>query len=172
MLKLSTLYMSVKWLIYDDVIKWKYFPRYWPFVRGIHRSPVKSPHKDQWRGALMLSLICVWINDWVNNREACDLRRYRAHYDVIVMLDTFQLDIPTVKSISHGGRSVLASPWTSTSWTPMKWPCLSWLACTMARVHRNLLLVTTSKYMEYRSICADHNNMKVQLIKILIICLL
>ena len=39
----------------------------------------------QWRGALMLSLICVWINDWVNNREAGDLRRYRAHCDVIVM---------------------------------------------------------------------------------------
>ena len=35
--------------------------------------------------ALMFSLICVWINDWVNNREAGDLRRYRAHYDVIVM---------------------------------------------------------------------------------------
>ena len=31
------------------------------------------------------SLICVWINGWVNNREAGDLRRYRAHYDVIVM---------------------------------------------------------------------------------------
>ena len=44
-----------------------------------------SPHKSQWRGALMLSLICVWINDWVNNREAGDLRRYSAHYDVIVM---------------------------------------------------------------------------------------
>ena len=33
----------------------------------------------------MLSLICVSINDWVNNREAGDLRRYHAHYDVIVM---------------------------------------------------------------------------------------
>ena len=189
----------------DDVIKWKHFPRYWPFVRGIHRSPVNSPHKGQWRGALMFSLIyariknkrlsthsrgwwfetlscslwrhrnevasevrhgwvssefyvlwprsslyqiaacrqlydrvlleptvpvstilfdyivrkhddvikwmcgeftgqrciprtkasdaellcfsliCVWINSWVNNREAGDLRRYRAHYDVTVM---------------------------------------------------------------------------------------
>ena len=28
---------------HDDVIKWKHFPRYWPFVRGIHRSPVNSP---------------------------------------------------------------------------------------------------------------------------------
>ena len=57
---------------HDDVIKWKHFPRYWSFVRGIHRSPVNSLHKGQWRGALMLSLICVWINGW-------------AHYDIIVM---------------------------------------------------------------------------------------
>ena len=70
---------------HDDVIKWKHFPRYWPLVRGIHRSPVNSPHKGQWRGALMFSLICTWIKDWVNNGEAGDLRRYRAHYDVIVM---------------------------------------------------------------------------------------
>ena len=52
---------------------------------GIHRSPVNSPHKGQWREALMFSLICAWINYWVNNREAGDLRRHRAHYDVIVM---------------------------------------------------------------------------------------
>ena len=71
---------------HDDVIKWKHFPRNWPFVRGIHRSPVNSPHKGQWRRALMFSLICVWINGGVNNREAGDLRRYRAHYDVTVML--------------------------------------------------------------------------------------
>ena len=70
---------------HDDVIKWKHFPRYWPFVRGIHRSPVNSPHKGQWRGALMFSLMCARINSWVNNREAGDLRRYRHHYDVIVM---------------------------------------------------------------------------------------
>ena len=70
---------------HDDVIKWKNFPRYWPFVRGIHRSPVNSPHKGQWRGALMFSLICDWINGWVNNREAGDLRRHRGNYDVIVM---------------------------------------------------------------------------------------
>ena len=72
-------------LLHDDVIKWKHFPRYWPFVRGIHRSPVNSPHKGQWCGALMFTLICARINGWVNNREAGDLRRYRAHCDVIVM---------------------------------------------------------------------------------------
>ena len=62
--------------------------RYWSFVRGIHRPPVNSPHKGQWRRALMFSLICVWINGWVNNREAGDLGRYHVHYDVIVMLKT------------------------------------------------------------------------------------
>ena len=34
-------------LSHDDVTKWKHFPRYWPFVRGIHRFPVNSPHKGQ-----------------------------------------------------------------------------------------------------------------------------
>ena len=34
----------------------------------------------------MLSLIYVWINDWVNNREAGDLRRHRVHYDATVMV--------------------------------------------------------------------------------------
>ena len=71
-----------------DVIKWKLFPRYWPFVWGIHLSPVNSPHKGHWRGALMFSLICVWINGWVNKREAGNLRRHRTHYDVIVMVVT------------------------------------------------------------------------------------
>ena len=71
--------------LHDDVIKRKHFPRYWPLVRGIHRSVVNSPHRGQWRGGLMLSLISAWINGWVNNREAGDLRRHRAHYDVTVM---------------------------------------------------------------------------------------
>ena len=70
---------------HDDVIKWKRFRRYWPFVRGIHRSPVISPHKGQWSGALMFPLICAWINGWANNREVGDLRRHRTHYDVTVM---------------------------------------------------------------------------------------
>ena len=70
---------------HNDVIKWKHFLRYWPFVRGIHRSPVNSPHKGQWPRALMFSLICAWIDAWVNSREAGDLRRHGVHYDVIVM---------------------------------------------------------------------------------------
>ena len=52
---------------------------------GNHRSPVNSSHKGQWRGAFVFSLICTLTNSWVNNRDASDLRRHRAHYDVIVM---------------------------------------------------------------------------------------
>ena len=74
----------VPWIL-DDVIKWKHFPRYWPYVRGIHRSPGNSPQKGQWRGALMFTLICVWINGCANNREAGDWRRCCAHYGVKVM---------------------------------------------------------------------------------------
>ena len=72
-------------LMHDDVIKWKHFPRYWSLVREIHRSPVNSLHKGQWRGALMFSLICVRIDGWVNNGEAGDLRHHRSHYDAIVI---------------------------------------------------------------------------------------
>ena len=52
---------------------------------SISMVPVNSPHKGQWRGALMFSLVYAWINDWVYNSEACDLRRHRGHYDVNVM---------------------------------------------------------------------------------------
>ena len=79
--------ISLNVIFHDDVIKWKYFPRYWPFVWGIHRLPVNTPHKGQWRRALMFSLICAWSNDWVNNGEAGDLIHHRAHYDVTVMIN-------------------------------------------------------------------------------------
>ena len=70
---------------HDDVIKWRHSPGYWPFVRGIHQSPVNSPHKDHWRGAWMFSLIYAWTNGLTNIRDAGDLRYHCAHYDVIVM---------------------------------------------------------------------------------------
>ena len=46
-------YSSMETNIDDDVIKWRHFSRYWPFVRGIYRPSMNSPHKGQWRGALM-----------------------------------------------------------------------------------------------------------------------
>ena len=130
---------SVHSFLHHDVIKWKHFPSYWPFVQGIHWSLVNSrdkagykiggrplicrgkkhlrtsafsgnPHlkvmgsgpyeaygpvpfwtsflhcKGQWHGALIFSLISTWINGWVNNCEAGDLRCYGTHYYVTVMM--------------------------------------------------------------------------------------
>ena len=67
----------------DDIIKWKHFPRYWPFVRGIHQSPVNSPHKGQWRRALTFSylhpnkrLSKQWWGWWFET-PSCPLWRHR-----------------------------------------------------------------------------------------------
>ena len=72
-------------ITHDDVIKWKHFSRYCPFMQVIHRSPVNSPHKSQWRGVLMFSVVCAWTNAWANNRNAGVLWRHCNHYDVSVM---------------------------------------------------------------------------------------
>ena len=69
------------------------------FGRGIHRLSVIFPHKSQWRGAMMYSLSCAWTIGWVNNRDAGDLRRHRAHYDVIVMCSS--LSISSVLQTRH-----------------------------------------------------------------------
>ena len=70
---------------YDDVIKWKHFLRYWPFVWGIHRSPPRGFPSQRWLGALMFPLTYAWINDWANNRAAGYLRRHSTHYNVTVI---------------------------------------------------------------------------------------
>ena len=101
---------------HDDVIKWKYFPRYWPFLRGIHRSPVKSPHIGQWRGDLMFSLICKWINGLVNNREAGDLRRHRAHYDVTLMIADQTLNLQNTRHTSLLGLWGVYCKYYRTHW--------------------------------------------------------
>ena len=81
---------DVTWLFFsirhDEVIKWKHFPCSWPFVQGIHRSPVNSPHKGQWRGTLRFSWICLCTNVWINNLDPSDLRWHHSHYDVTVMI--------------------------------------------------------------------------------------
>ena len=114
--------------LHYDVIKWKNFPRYWPFAREIHRSPVNSPHKGQWRGALMFPLIHVRINGWVNKREAGDLRRNHAHYDVTVMTwKYFRRHWPHVRG-STGNRWI---PLTKDQWreTSLFLLLLAWTSC-------------------------------------------
>ena len=91
--------------------------------------PVNSPHKDQRRGALMFSLICTWMNAWVNDREAGDLRLYRAHYDVTVM---------NIKRVTNSMVQILISScqwkliqirfgisWTSQNWFHANWTDLN-----------------------------------------------
>ena len=116
---------SVRHFIHDDVIKWKHFPRYWPFVRGIHRSPVNSPHKGQWRGALMFTLICARINGWVKNREAGDLRRYRPplwrHHNV-----------PHISQWRFP-HDIISKAWCKTTAFPL---LTHWEYCSLALSHR------------------------------------
>ena len=68
-----------------SIFLWKHLSRNWSFVKRIHRSLVDSPHKGQWRGALIFSLIFAWTNGWANNRDAGDLKRHRTHYDITVI---------------------------------------------------------------------------------------
>ena len=72
-------------VIHGHVIKWPHFLRYWSLVRGNHRLPVNSNTKASDADLWMFSLIWALINGWVNNREAGDLRRHRAHYGVSIM---------------------------------------------------------------------------------------
>ena len=65
---------------------------------GNSPAPVNSPHKGQWRGTLMFSLICAWINDWVNNHEAGDLRPHHGHYYVNVMSEKMKHKYPYHKT--------------------------------------------------------------------------
>ena len=86
----NKLYGFLSWLSLKTMASWwrhqmEAFSALLALCAGNHRSPVNSPHKGQWRGALIFSLICAWINAWVNNREAGDYRRHRAPYDVIVI---------------------------------------------------------------------------------------
>ena len=79
-----------KAVYHEDFMKWKHFPYDWPFAWGNHRWPMDSPHEGQWRGALVFSLMCAWKkqNGWANNRDASELSRHSAHYDITVMQPT------------------------------------------------------------------------------------
>ena len=77
---------SVVYMLHDDVIKWKHFLRYWPFVKestGHQWIPLTKASDAK---ALVFSVICAWTNGSASNdRVPGDLRRHHAHYDVTVM---------------------------------------------------------------------------------------
>ena len=68
---------------------------------GIHRSPVNSPHRGQWRGALKFSLIYARTNCWANHRDADDLRSHRAHYDVTVLETRISVTFGSMLSVAQ-----------------------------------------------------------------------
>ena len=87
--------ITVVWWNYDHFVNiswWRHgmetFSALLTLCAANYQSPVNSLHEGQWRGALIFSLICFCTNGWVNNRDAGDLRRNRAHYDVIVMWES------------------------------------------------------------------------------------
>ena len=71
---------------HDDVIKWKNFPHYWPFCMGNSLVTSEFPAQRPVTQSFDVFFICAWMNSWVNNREAGDLRCHHAHYDITVMI--------------------------------------------------------------------------------------
>ena len=62
--------------IYDyEIMTRKYFPRYWPFVRGFHQWPMGFPHK----GHGFFSFDVRLGRLLKNSRVSGDLRRYESH---------------------------------------------------------------------------------------------
>ena len=84
---------------------------------GNHRAPVDSPHKGQWREALMFSLSCNWTKDWANSRGAVGFGRHRAHYDVTVLHDDY---MPATVNVHPTHFKHLSLNWASLTW---KIPC-------------------------------------------------
>ena len=124
-----------------------------PTCAGNSPVPVNSPHKGQWRGALMFSVICVWINGLVNNREAGDLRRHRGHYHINVM---FISCLSFVQLIGH--QTTHKHTHTPLQWRHNGHDCLSnhqphdcWLNRLFRRTSKN-----TSK-LRVTGLCAGNS---------------
>ena len=101
-----------------------------PLWGGIHRSPANSPHKGQWRGPLMFSLLCAWTNGSANNRDAGDLQRHHTHYDVVVMVN-LDMDMQDIHSLFCGRYFHMKLPYLFSNFTEM-WSQWSnwWLSST------------------------------------------
>ena len=113
----------------DDVSKWKYFLRYWLFVRKIHRWLVDSPYKGQWCGAFLFSVIWAWAKVWANNRDAGNLRLHRTHYAVTVMVLNLFYDTSSLNMTTLTARYAIFQLCVNI-WTLREWPCIHFLKLT------------------------------------------
>ena len=91
-------YVSELILIHSNVLIiswWRHqveaFSALLAFCAGISPVTGEFPAQRPVTQSLIFSLNCAWTNSWTNNGDAGDLRRHRAHYDVIVM---YQLLFP------------------------------------------------------------------------------
>ena len=121
-------------------------------------SPVPSPHKGQLHGAMMFSLICTQINGWVNNDEACDLRRHRAHYDVTVMMESSINGVPYCYIFAVRQGCFTQIPWKSTNYP---WARLWWY-----RIIEHCRFTKVQHIYFYRSIITSHGRCPSKLVEI------
>ena len=100
----------------------------------------------------MFSLICVWINGWVNNRKAGDLRRYCGHYDVSVMgfwhpMCVYLVIILWVSSCRRWqGLHVISHPWI-TNLPPRLPPCCGWEASMRKDLFSRVFIHKVVRYL-------------------------
>ena len=108
-----------KMVEHDDVIKWNYFPRYWPFARGIHRSLVYFPHKGQWSEALIFSYnqaalrtLFPYVRPSVRHTIlTMFLSSHRIILKILPLTDVMsvsKVNVRDQKSMSHRSRAHLA----------------------------------------------------------------
>ena len=112
-------------------------------------STGEFPSQNQWRGALLFSLICTWTNGWVNTRDASNLRRHWAHYDVTVM-DSLNAD-PVYMWDAHLVNSVSEDDLVLTSYIAMfstKSPISCWWF-QIVRVNQMTSLKITDEFSWY-----------------------
>ena len=110
--------------------------------------PRKASDAELW---CFLWSACVWINDWVNNREAGDLRRYRAHYDVIAMLapDGLTNNCCAINICFH---LLIAPSWSrrvNFIWKPHRH--ISYLSAVMDCIYNGYLMQPLSQQIYHRT---------------------
>ena len=89
-------YLKTEKVSSQRIIWWRHqmetFSVLLPTCVGNSTVPGEFPTQRPVMRSFDVFFICVWINSWVNNREASDLRVYRAHYDVTVMPENIIID--------------------------------------------------------------------------------
>ena len=105
---------------YDHVIKWKHLPRSWPFVRGIHRSPVNSHAKasDAQHWSFLWSAHEHWVNKLDGARPSTDTMaagKLDTFIPGLFLLSTIPYDIvgrvTLFKMADEGNRNLAAFEW-------------------------------------------------------------